>query len=62
MVTFNIVRYTNGQMNGKAYVEGSCLSSDTKPTTNIENGSKLMEMDTSTLYNFDEESRIWRPW
>ena len=43
------------------YIEGTCLSTDTKPTT-WANGSKLLEMDTSTLYIWDAENRIWRPW
>lgn len=40
-----------------------CLSSDTKPTTfdnqPIRNGSSLMEMDTKTLYYFDEAGQQW---
>lgn len=47
---------------GKYYIEGECLSTDTKPTTGIANGSKLLEMDTSTLYVFDEENETWRAW
>ncbi len=47
--------------NGKEVVEGTCLSSDTKPTA-YGNGSILMEMDTSTLYMFDEANRTWRAW
>lgn len=43
----------------KMYVEGSCLSSDTKPL-NVENGSKLIEMDTSSVYIFDEQGMQWR--
>lgn len=45
----------------KPYVEGSCLSTDTKPTY-VSNGSKLMEMDTSKLYIFDEANKTWREW
>ncbi len=51
----NIVR------NGKSVVEGTCLSTDTKPTI-YGNGSMLMEMDTSTLYMFDETNSTWRAW
>ena len=43
-------------------VEIACLSSDTKPTTGIANGSTLFEMDTKTLYFFDEENETWRAW
>lgn len=39
-----------------------CLSTDTKPTTGIANGSTCIEMDTSTLYIFDEDNHIWRAW
>ena len=42
-------------------VEGVCLSTDEKPT-NYGNGSVLMEMDTSTLYMFDEDSKTWGAW
>lgn len=43
--------------------EGVCLSTDTKPTgEGIANGSKLMEMDTSTLYLYDAENGAWKEW
>lgn len=57
MVTFDKVI----QLIGKKYVEGKCLSTDVKPTT-YANGSILMEMDTSTLYMFDEKNKTWRAW
>ena len=47
--------------NGKEVVEGSCLSTDAKPLT-LGNGSILMEMDTSTLYMYDEKNNTWRAW
>ena len=43
------------------YIEGSCLSADTKPT-NVANGSIMKEMDTSKLYIFDEANKTWREW
>ena len=46
---------------GKDVIEGTCLSTDTKPTT-YGNGSILMEMDTSTIYFFDEKNNTWRAW
>lgn len=58
MVSYNSTKYLAGRM----YIEGECLSSDTKPTENILNGSKLMEMDTATLYMYDEENNTWRAW
>lgn len=48
---------------GKAtYYEGVCLSTDKKPTEGVLNGSKLMEMDTATLYLYDAENQMWRAW
>ena len=35
------------------------LSTDTKPTENIENGSLFIEMDTSKVYSFDKENKAW---
>lgn len=45
---------------GKTYVEGVCLSTDTKPTDNIANGSQIVEMDTGNIYMFDEDAGEWR--
>ena len=47
---------------GKVLIEATCLSTDTKPITGIANGSSCIEMDTSTLYFFDEDNHIWRAW
>lgn len=46
----------------KIYIEGRCLSTDAKPTTGIANGSLLLEMDTATMYMFDEKGNVWRAW
>ena len=35
------------------------LSTDTKPTDAVRNGSKFVEMDTKTVYLFDEENQEW---
>ena len=47
---------------GKFDREGVCLSSDTKPVEDetMSNGSRLIEMDTATLYFYDEENAEWR--
>lgn len=37
------------------------LSTDTKPT-DVPNGSIFVEMDTSKLYVFNEESMVWTEW
>jgi hypothetical protein len=36
-----------------------CLSTDTKPTENIANGSELLEMDTGKVYVFDRDNMTW---
>ena len=35
------------------------LSTDTKPTEKVRNGSIFVEMDTATIYMFDEENGEW---
>ena len=45
----------------KSYIEAACLSTDAKPT-NVANGSIIMEIDTATLYMFDEAAKTWRAW
>lgn len=62
MLTTQKYVYEGNDKNGNDinYIEGSCLSADTKPTTGIANGSKLMEMDTSKIYMFDAENAEWR--
>lgn len=36
-----------------------CLSTDTKPTKDIPNGSALIEIDTGKGYLFDAENEEW---
>lgn len=36
-----------------------CLSTDTKPTEHIANGSTCLEIDTGDLYVFDAENGVW---
>ena len=55
MVTFINEAVTTS---GKLYVKGACLSTDEKPTCYV-NGSRLIEMDTSKLFMFDEEHGEW---
>ena len=38
------------------------LSTDTKPTEDIANGSVFIEMDTSKLYFFNFEDTEWLEW
>lgn len=35
------------------------LSTDTKPTDGVRNGSKFREMDTQKIYKYDEENKQW---
>lgn len=35
------------------------LSTDTKPTTDINNGSTFYEMDTKKVFMYDEENLRW---
>lgn len=46
---------------GKLYIEGACVASDTKPTAGIVTGSKLTEADTGDVYMFyeDETTPAW---
>lgn len=45
----------------KSYIEGECLSTDVKPTV-YANGSKLLEINTSKLFIYDEANNVWREW
>jgi hypothetical protein len=38
------------------------LSSDTKKTAGVTNGSVFLEMDTKKMYLFDETNATWREW
>lgn len=44
---------------GEQYIEGVCLSTDSKPTEGIANGSRLIEMDTGTIYYYDKDGEQW---
>lgn len=41
------------------YGEGSCLSTDVKPTSGIGNGSTLLEMNTSKVFAFNQDAGAW---
>lgn len=64
MFTTSKCLYMSSDADGKPinYIEGECLHDDAKPTENIYNGSKLLEMDTSTLYIYDAANQAWRAW
>lgn len=60
MIRWHVEQYSGGIV----YREGTCISTDTKPTddTSMMNGSKLLEMDTATIYMYDEENAEWKAW
>lgn len=60
MITFESAQLVKTVDNQNVYLkQGSCLSSDSKPT-DVANGSILIEMDTGTVYTFDEANSTWR--
>ena len=59
MITYTKDPVVFGTNPTKRYVEGHCLSTDTKPTAYIANGSMLLEMDTGKVFMFDEEHTQW---
>lgn len=61
MVTIMSEEYTRNNPNKAQTVKTFAgLSTDTKPTTNVENGSTFLEMDTGDLYVFDKTNTQWR--
>ncbi len=48
----------NRLIEGKELVEIACLSSDTKPD-GYANGSILIEMDTGSIFMYDEDGAEW---
>lgn len=53
------VAKTVKMIGNKSMVNGVCLSTDTKPTANMANGSLMLEMDTGDIYAFNEASTAW---
>ena len=43
----------------KDLIEAVCLSTDTKPTTGIANGSVVIEMNTGKVFMYNEDSSTW---
>lgn len=41
------------------YIEAYGISTDTKPTENVINGSTFIEVDTSKVYFFNEDASVW---
>ena len=45
--------------NEKCLVESACLSTDSKPTEGIANGSICIEMNTGKIFMFNEAGSAW---
>ena len=60
ITSFNKV-YDSVQKTYNNHREGTCLSTDTKPT-NWDNGSILLEINTSKVFIYDAENEQWREW
>ena len=60
MISYSVTKDVVTSNGKKQYVEGYCLSTDTKPTTGIQNGSTLIEMNTGKIFMFDEAAGEWR--
>ena len=58
---FTITKTVKLNTAGKSIVEATCLQSDGKPKT-FANGSIALEMDTGTMFMYDEQNQIWRAW
>lgn len=41
------------------YFNAACLSTDTKPTAGVANGSTCIEMDTGKTFMFNEDGSEW---
>lgn len=60
MITYNVTDYEIREGGAKVQeISGFCLSSDTKPTAGIANGSILTEMNTGKIYMFNEAAKAW---
>ena len=57
MVTINEGKQP--QRYGKQFAEIFCLSTDSKPTDGIANGSIAVEIDTGKVYFFNEAGSTW---
>ena len=45
--------------NDDVLIEAACLSTDSKPTDGIANGSTCIEMDTGKIFMFNESGSAW---
>ena len=59
MITIYDTDYIIRGENTKKLLQLACLSTDTKPTTNIATGSIALEVDTGDVYAYDETGASW---
>lgn len=50
---------TETYIGGKRYIEGFCLSSETKPTDNIATGSIMTEVNTGKVFFYNATAEAW---
>lgn len=50
----------NGIVEGKGELEYRGLSTDTKPTENVNNGSVFIEIDTGKMFLYDQQNSLWK--
>ena len=63
MITYNVTDYEIREGGAKVQeISGFCLSSDTKPTAGIANGSILTEMNTGKVFLFNEAGKLSDTW
>lgn len=55
MITFT-------KQSGEAVWDIRGLSTDEKPINKVPNGSTYTEINTGTVYMFDEENKTWHKW
>ena len=58
-ITFDKKFSASGNKQYEVVHDVRCLSTDTKPTIGITNGSTCLEIDTGDIYIFDADSQSW---
>ena len=54
-MTITVEKYIGGER----YIEGTCVSTETKPEDNIAMGSKLYCLDENKIYYYKDETDKW---
>lgn len=53
-------KYDISTSNNDKEIELRGLSTDTKPTNDIANGTTFIEIDTGKIYLYDAENELWK--